>query len=161
MINDMEKIIDDGKLYMLFLEDKKHTEDKRDSINSYYIVLFTGIIGILLLISDMVKSMNTINDKIYIVKLAYTIIEVLGLVLSVIWTLSLKRILFYLETLDELIENLEEKYNIIYTTYIKQRSQSKQSPSRVTKYQQMLPYIFTIVFFINFVYSVWVIVISH
>lgn len=156
----MEKIIDDSKLYELLLEDKKHTEDKRDSINSYYIILLTGIIGILPLISDIANSINTTKDNTYIMKLASIVIEALGFALSIIWTLSLKRILFYLETLDELIENIEKKYNIIYTTYIKQKSQATQSPSRVTKYQQKLPYIFTLVFFICFIYSV-VLIISH
>lgn len=146
-------LISDEKLYEFLLKDKQHKEDRRDSINSYYIILFTGMIGIFPFIKDSIQTTHT-PDKEYITILSSTIIELIGLMLSIIWSLSVRRIWYYLEILDERIEQLEKTYNTSYITYIRQQSQVKHSPDRVTKYQLFLPYIFTSIFLSAVIYSV-------
>ena len=49
------ELIGDNTLYELPLQDKQHKDDRRDSINSYYIVLLTGIIVILPFIRETIR----------------------------------------------------------------------------------------------------------
>lgn len=148
------ELIGDNKLYELLLQDKKHKEDRRDSINSYYIVLLTGVIGILPFMRETIQASNVI-DKGIITTLSSSIIEIVGFMLCIIWALSLKSILFYLEILEARIEKLEKAHNISYMTYIKQQSYLKHSPNTVIKYQVLLPYVFVGIFFSTFIYSVF------
>ena len=52
----------DIKLYELSLQNKQHQEDRRDSINSYYISLFSVIVAAMPFIDKISHtSLNTTN----------------------------------------------------------------------------------------------------
>lgn len=150
--------IDDAKLYELFLKDKEHKEDRRDQINTYYISLLTAVVGIVPFINQMSSGVNTV-DRGYLVRLSLIALSLVGLVLAFTWRLNIKRILYYLEFLDKQIETLERKNNITFISYINNQKVLKNWPSRVTKYQLILPFTFIVVFSLTIIYSLaWILI---
>ena len=147
-----KELITNDKLYELLIQDKNHKEGRRDQINSYYITLFTAIIGGLPFIEQLTKGINSV-DKAYIVRISLSILALIALVLSLTWASTLKRILLHLEILDERIQKVEDSYNLSYLTYINQQLTLKNAPGRVTKYQLVLPYTFAIIFATAIIYS--------
>ena len=71
--------------------------------------------------------------------------------------LNLKRTLFYIESLDKIIMELEIKYKQPFITRISLHLIEKKAPGRITKYQQVIPSAFIVIFFGIIIYSlVWV-----
>jgi hypothetical protein len=81
--------------------------------------------------------------------------------LSVTWVLNLKRTLFYIESLDKIIMELEIRYKQPFITKIAFELVEKHSPGRITKYQQVIPYTFIAIFLGIIIYSLlWIFGIS-
>jgi hypothetical protein len=151
--NTMSKsLIDDSKLYELFLKDKQHKEDMRDQINAYYISLLTAVVGLVPFIDRIYHEADAI-EKGHVVRLFLIAISLVGLVLACTWRLNIRRILCYLEFVDEQIEILEIRNNIHFISYIKSQKTVNKWPNRVTKYQLILPLTFIVIFIITILYS--------
>lgn len=151
-------LIADDKLYELALAERKHKEDRRDQINSYYISIFAAIIAISPFL-DKISEGTSEASKGVIIKISLTVLASIGLILSLTWAANLKRLLIYLQSMDKLILDMEKKYSISFITYISQQLYSHKSPDRITKYQIVLPYTFIIIFMCTIIYSLgWIIV---
>lgn len=82
--------------------------------------------------------------------------------MSVTWALNLKRTLFYIESLDKIIMELEIRYKQPFITKISFELLEKKSPGRITKYQQVIPYTFIAIFLGIIIYSLlWIFGISN
>lgn len=147
-----QSLIADDKLYELSLENKKHQENKRDEINNYYITLLSSMIAVIPFIDKVTTIIPGISQG-SSARLFLTVLSFIGLILSTTWLLSIKRILMYSEILDAKIFALEKKYEIDYLNYISQQLGQKNAPSRVTKYQLVIPHIFRVVFVAIIIYS--------
>ena len=145
-------LLDDTELYKIALKDKQHHESRRDEINTYYISLIAAIIAAIPFI-DQVREVAPKGYEGCIIKLSLTIIAIIGLILSSTWSLNLKRTLFYIESLDKIIMELEIKYNQHFITRITMNLVEKHAPGRITKYQQALPYTFIVIFVSVIAYS--------
>ncbi len=151
-----EELITQSQLYTILIEDKRHKEDRRDQINNYYITLLVGIIGAIPIIERLSQEVLASN-KGYIIRILLSILAAIGLAIALTWSYNLRRILFYLQILEQLIEKIEKSSGIYYITYITQQSELQNVPGRVTKYQLALPSIFIIIFLFTILYSLaWV-----
>jgi len=151
-----ELLLTDNELYKIAISDKQHHEDRRDEINTYYISLLAAIIAAIPFI-DKVTEISPGGYEVYIIRGALTIISLIGLILAVTWELNLKRTLFYIESLDKIIMELEIKYNQPFIARISLHLIEKKAPGRITKYQQVIPSAFIVIFLGMIIYSlVWV-----
>jgi hypothetical protein len=133
----MEGRISDSKIYELALNCKNHAEDRRDEINKYYPSLFTVIIAIFPLLNKLNETTN-INTLI--------LLSIGGIVISISWLLTLKRTVNYLEAVDKLLIELEQRNNQSFISYINNYLEQHNSPRRVTKQTMAGPYIFMAIF---------------
>lgn len=152
-----EVLVSNSKLYELSLEERKHKEDRRDQINSYYISLFAAIIAISPFIDKIAEGVSELH-KGYIIRVSLTVLASIGLILAIAWAANLRRLLAYLQSVDKLILDMESKHSISFITYISQQLHNKHSPDRITKYQIVLPYTFAVIFISTIIYSLgWII----
>lgn len=157
-MKDKNTFVSEDKLYELAIQERKHKEDRRDQINSYYISIFAAIIAISPFLDKISEGTSEVN-KGYVIKIALTVLSSIGLILSVAWAANLKRLLTYLQSLDQLILEMERKYSISFITYISQQLYEKKSPDRITRYQIVLPYTFMAIFICTIIYSLgWIVV---
>ena len=153
-------LLSDSELYKIAINDKQHHEDRRDEINTYYISLLAAIIAAIPFI-DKVTMAAPSGYEGYIIRGTLTVISLIGLILSVTWVLNLKRTLFYIESLDKIIMELEIRYKQPFITKIAFELVEKHSPGRITKYQQVIPYTFIAIFLGIIIYSLlWIFGIS-
>ena len=151
-----DQLLSEKELYRIAIDNKQHHETRRDQINTYYISLFAGIIAIVPFIEQIAKVAPHGYEG-YAVRCSFTALSIIGLLLSLVWELNLKRTLFYLESLDKIIMKLEAKYEQPFVTQISIDLSNKNSPDRITKYQLIIPYAFMVIFLIASVYSLlWV-----
>lgn len=152
-----EKIISEEKLYELALDEKKHHEQRRDEINGGYISLFAAIIAITPFINNIVDAVPGRYEGM-VVRVSLTILSLIGLILAIIWSANLKRILFIIQYLDEVVADLEKKYDIKFKIDLFNQLDKKGAPDRITKYQIMMPRMFIIIFSTIIIYSLtWLI----
>ncbi|MFY9590035.1 RipA family octameric membrane protein [Rickettsia endosymbiont of Halotydeus destructor] len=149
-----EPFISDIKLYEIAMNNKHHCEDRRDEINNYYISLFAALIASMPFIEKITSSITNCHNN-YITKLSLAILALIGLMLAITWALNLKHTLFYLQSLDKIIIDLEKKYSRPFVTTILEDLKYNKAPKRVTKHQIIIPYIFIIIFCLIIIYSLW------
>ena len=153
---EINLLIPESELYKIAIDNKQHNENRRDEINTYYISLLAAIIAAIPFI-DKITSIAPSNYEGYIIRASLTILSLIGLILAVTWGLNLKRTLFYLQSLDKIIMELEIKYKQPFITRISFDLINKKSPDRITKYQLIIPYTFVIIFLGIIVYSIlWI-----
>jgi hypothetical protein len=146
--------ITDAKLYELILTIKCHEEKQRDEINKYYTSLFTGIVAVMPLIEKFTSIKDTrIIESGQPLKFLLLSLSMIGVLVSISWILSLKRIYNYINGFDELLVKLEKKHNQQFITYMNQHMHNVHSPGRVTKQLMLLPTAFLIIFSIIFLYN--------
>ena len=145
----------DSKLYEFALQNKQHQESRRDSINSYYISLFSAIIAVIPFI-DKIRDVSLAHHQYYLVKCSLIMLCLIGFVLATTWLLNLKRILLYLVAIDKLLATLEKNLNTAFVTYITLQLSYKKAPDRITKYQLVLPYTFMLVFLVGMIYFLFI-----
>jgi hypothetical protein len=144
-------------LYELALDEKKHHEQRRDEINGCYISLFAAIIAVTPFINNIVDAVPGKYEGI-VIRASLTILSLIGLVLAIIWSANLKRILFIIQYLDEVVSDLEKKYDIKFKIDLFNQLDKKGAPDRITKYQIMMPRMFIIIFSSIIIYSLtWLI----
>lgn len=152
----MSNIIPEQRIYELALEEKRHHETRRDEINNQYISLFAAIIAVTPFINNITTVIPGKHEEL-VIKLALIILSFIGLILSTLWSANLKRILFYLESLDKIIKHLEAKYDISFTISIFKELEKKGAPDRITKYHLMMPRMFIVIFSTIILYSIsWI-----
>jgi hypothetical protein len=147
-----ELLLTDKELYKIAISDKQHHEDRRDEINTYYIALLAAIITAIPFI-DKVTAITPEGYELYIIRGSLTLISLIGLILAVTWELNLKRTLFYIESLDKIIMELEIKYKQPFITRISFNLIEKKSPGSITRYQQVIPCVFIAIFLGIIIYS--------
>lgn len=140
-ISNNETFLPDSKLYQLAISEKQNHEVRRDEINKYYITLFSSIIAIIPFINNFTKD-SSFQYQLYVTRTSLIILSLIGVILTITWILSLKRILVHLEILDKIIIELESRHNKLFITIILQELVKKHSPVRITKYQMIIPYVF-------------------
>ncbi|RYE05825.1 MAG: hypothetical protein EOP33_01005 [Rickettsiaceae bacterium] len=154
-----KKLISEEKIYELALNEKKHYEDSRDQINGQYIGLFAAIIAVTPFINNMVEAVPGKYEGL-VIRVALTMLSLIGLILSFLWLANLKRILFLLEALDKIVINLEKEYDIAFKLDLFKELEKKGAPDRITKYQILMPRMFILIFTGIIIYSLaWIIAI--
>lgn len=149
----MSDFITDTELYEIAVGNKQHAEDRRDEINNYYISLFAALIASMPFVEKITVNVAECSTN-YVTKLSLAILALIGLILAITWCLNLKHTLFYLQSLDKIIIDLEQKYNKPFITSIIKDLEHNKAPRRVTKYQLIIPYTFTAIFSLIIIYSV-------
>jgi len=150
------KIVSEEKIYTLALEEKKHHEQRRDDINGHYISLFAAIIAVTPFINNLVDAVPGRYEGL-VIRMSLTVLSLIGLVLSIIWSANLKRVLFHIEYLDKVVIDLEKKYDISFKVDLFNQLDKKGAPDRITKYQLIMPRMFIIIFSSIIIYSItWV-----
>jgi len=148
-----QETLSDTKLYELALTDKHHQENRRDTINSYYISLFSAIIALIPFIERITNSSGMINrHPNYIAKLPLLLLCMIGLLLSRTWALNLKRILYHVIATDKYLIDMEKKYNKSFVGYVTKNLDQGPAPAKVTKNQFLLPYSFIVIFGFSIIY---------
>lgn len=149
-------LLTDNELYKIAISDKQHHESRRDEINTYYISLLAAIIAAVPFLNQ-VKDVSPAGYEGYLIRGSLTVIAGIGFILAITWRLNLKRTLFYIESLDQIIMELEIKYNQPFITRISFDLIGKHSPGRITKYQLAIPVTFICIFLGIIIYSLlWV-----
>lgn len=149
-----EPFLSDNKLYQLAITEKQSHEARRDEINKYYITLFSSIIAIIPFINNFTKD-SSFQYQLYATRTSLIILSIIGVILTITWILSLKRILVHLEILDKIIMELESRHNKLFITIILQELVKKHSPVRITKYQMIIPYVFISAFLAVILYCMY------
>jgi hypothetical protein len=154
MEDNMEKEkISHPKLYELALQNKQHQEDRRDTINSYYISLFSAIIAVLPFISKINEAYD--QNGFYIVKLSLITLSLVCLVLSTTWLMNLRRILLYLQAVDEFLMILEKEQDMAFIKSMTKQLDYVNAPERITRAQFVLPYTFMLIFLGVLIHLSW------
>lgn len=149
----MSEFISDTKLYEIAISNKQHTEDRRDEINDYYISLFAALVASMPFIEKITTNVTDCSNN-YVTKLSLAILALIGLILAITWASNLKHTLYYLKSLDEIIIDLEKKYNKPFITNLIKELERSKAPRRVTKHQLMIPYTFIAIFSLIIIYSI-------
>ncbi|RTK93346.1 MAG: hypothetical protein EKK61_01370 [Rickettsiales bacterium] len=144
--------ISEEKIYELIMTDKKHQENKRDELNNYFITLLSSILAATPFIDKATTVMPDVDEG-SVIRLFLTVLSSIGLILSFIWSSSFKRIIIYNEILDMKISKFEDKHNIDFLTNIANEMRARKAPSKITKHQLIIPYIFKIIFISIIIYS--------
>lgn len=131
-------MISQEKLYELMLDHKHEQEEKTDKINNYFVTLLSNLIAVTPFIDKATALLPGATEGV-ITRLFLTIISLIGLILSIIWSANIKRLLLYISTLDEKVIHIENINDIDFITYISNRLVLKNSPDRITKYQLIVP----------------------
>jgi len=148
------ELISDFELYKLLLEDKKHQESVRDTINYYYIILLSSILAVAPFV-DKVPIVAPILGEAQAMQIFLILLSLIGFILSVIWSQNIKRIAFYTKALDQFISELEEKYDKPYLTRIWHDLEKHNAPGRITKHQVIMPNTFKSIFLLTIIYSLY------
>ena len=149
-----EDRLSESKIYELALDCKKNAEDKREEINKYYPSLFTMIIAV----GPFLNQMNQSGDKVikyFLTQNVLVLLSLIGLIISVSWLLTLIRTVYYLQAVDKLLIEIEERNNQSLISYIKNHLKQHHSPKRITKHTMLGPYIFIGLFSISLIYYAW------
>ena len=151
-----EEFLSEATIYELALSSKQHQEDKRDGINSYYSALFAAIIAVIPFVQQATENVDNSYEG-YVLRLSLSGISIIGLFLTFIWIQNLKRTLILLQSLDKIIFDLEEKNQKFFMKRISDELTKQNAPSRITKYQITIPYIFMAIFSSTIFYSLmWI-----
>jgi len=139
----------DIKLYEFVINTKNHAEDRRDEINKYYTSLFTAVVSVLPFINN-IPSVGMANTLIIL----SIILSIVGLILSISWVMTLKRIHNYLDGLDKCLMSMEKKHNKSIINHIYNYLDHIGAPDRVTKYTIWVPCTFMIIFILIIIYFI-------
>jgi len=129
--------VDNSKLYIIVLYCKLETEKNRDEVNKYYISLFAALVSLIPILDKFSHSVDLTNK--YNMRYALPLISSIGVMLSISWWLTLKRIHNYLQGVDELLMDIEKQLKISFITYMINYLNKTHSPARVTKQQIIIP----------------------
>lgn len=140
-----EDTLPDSKIYELVIHTKDNTENQRDQINQYYTTLFAAIISVIPFIDNIVSNQSVVSSS-FSVKTLLIILSLIGLILTVSWIMTLKRLCNLLEAIDQLLIELETKYNQSFVKYIASYLSKINAPERITKQTMLVPYGFAMVF---------------
>ncbi len=153
-----EEFLSETKIYELALASKQHQEDKRDGVNSYYTALFAAIIAVIPFVQQATENLPASYGS-YVLRLSLSGISIIGLFLTIAWIQNLRRTLITLQSLDRIIFDLEEKNHKFFMKKLSDELTEQNAPSRITKYQMTIPYIFIAIFTSTIIYSLmWIIV---
>lgn len=135
------------KKYDIAIGIKQHVEQRRDSTNSFYISLFSAIIGVIPFIPTFTKETH-ISVSASILFLSFV-----GFVLSYSWIFLLLRTNKYLVGIEKYIFDLENKSDMKFLSEISIYLDKKKAPIKITKQQLLIPFLFCIIFAVIFVIS--------
>lgn len=151
---DSEKLTD-VKLYELAIERNKNIEERREDINKYYTSLFTAIVSIMPFINKIPLKESGIDKlfKLDLVNALLGFLAVIALSLSLSWILTLKRICYNLEAIDEFLIATEDRHGKKFIGFLYDYLTKVNAPGRVTKNQMTVPYVFISIFSLVLIYS--------
>lgn len=134
---------------------KKHTEDRRDDINKYYISLFAIIVSVMPFIGQAHKVINLIFFEQRNINLLIVMLSIIGLSLSCSWIKVLQEIRDQLAAIESFLQVREESNNNRLFTYISKYLNKEKLGSKVTRYELLVPYSFIIIFIVILVLSLF------
>ena len=151
---DSEKLTD-VKLYELAIARNTNIEERREDINKYYTSLFTAIISIMPFINKIPLKESGIDklSEIDLINALLGFLSVVALSLSVSWILTLKRICYNLEAIDEFLIDVEKRHEKSFIGFLYNYLAKVKSPGRVTRNQMAVPYVFISIFSLVLIYS--------
>jgi hypothetical protein len=147
-----EKLFD-SKMYELVLADRQHTEARRDEINKYYTSLFATIVSVVPFVDKIAKSASDAHSAQH-TRLSFILLSLIGVILSISWIQTLKRLYYYIEAIEKLLMSLEKEHGQSFTRYISIYLAKSNSPDRVTKQSMWVPYAFTAIFLAILTYTI-------
>lgn len=147
------EVISEAKLYELGLELIKHTKDKRDEINKFFISLFSIFLSIIPFLSHFTDNI-TLPFNGSIVNIALIIISILGICLSMSWISMLRYTILLLRATEHFVMYMERRQGRKFMIYISEFLHLTDAPPRVTIQETYISYAFLGVFILMFLSSV-------
>jgi len=144
MSNNQE--ISNSTIYGIGIEYIKHTKDKRDEINRFFISLFSAALSFLPFLSNITEKVNIPYG--YSINIVLIVFSVLGIALCISWIMMLRYTMLFLQTVENRMKEIERKCNIEFLIYISHFVEQTDSPDRVTKQEMYISYAFLGVFLV-------------
>lgn len=143
----MKKNIEVLDWYKISMDSKRHAEQRRDNINSFYISLFSAIIAIIPFIPKFTDNTN--------LSIGFTsmFLSSLGFLLSLSWLLMLIRINKLLIGIERFIIDIEKKEGVSFISHLSYYLDHTNPPVRITKQQSFIPIVFLVIFALIFIYN--------
>lgn len=132
---------------------KKHAEDRRDEINKYYTSLFSAIVSIMPFIGKIQEIIKIPSFSNYSVNIIIILLSIIGLSLTISWVKVLKHIHTYIMGLESFVKEIEETQDKKLFTYLAKFLDNSTTPSKVTKHEIWIPYIFMLTYIITLLLS--------
>jgi hypothetical protein len=158
-VSDPTDIISEEKLYELGLDQIKHTKDKRDEINRFFISLFSIFLSVAPFISHITESIRIPFG--YSINIALVVISILGICLSISWISMLRYTILLLRATEHFVMYMERRHGKKLLTYISEFLHVTDAPARVTIQEMYISYAFLGTFVLMFISSVAYMIIQY
>lgn len=143
----MKNNIELQEWYKIAIDSKRHTEQRRDNINSFYISLFSAIIAIIPFIPKFTDNTNLS------IEFTSMFLSFLGFLLSLSWLLMLIRINKLLIGIEKFIIDIEKKEGMSFISHLSDYLNHTNPPIGITKQQSFIPLVFLSIFVLIFIYN--------
>ena len=138
------QIIPDESVYNTGVEFIKHTKDKRDEVNKFFISMFSITLSVMPFLSTITEKVNIPFG--YTINIVAIIFSTLGIVLSILWILMLKHTMLLLHAAEGCLKQIELKNGFSFFNYISEFLERTSATGRVTRQEVYIAYAFLIIF---------------
>jgi len=138
------QLIPDESIYKMGVEFIKHTKDKRDEVNKFFISMFSITLSIMPFLSTITEKINIPFG--YAIDIVAIILSTLGIVLSILWILMLKHTMILLHAAEGCLKQIELKNDFSFFNYISEFLERNKCAERVTRQEVYIAYTFFIIF---------------